>query len=439
MRKRLASHFPTPLLALVAATAYAVGSPPAALAQTSSMEEVAAAERAAVEQAIAYIDAKEHTNAINIVESVIEATEQRSNRYDPALVKPLVVLGDALVGVGDTPGAVGTYDRALHIARVNHGLHHPSQVPVVYRQARLHAEGGDFASANSRHEYAYGILLRAYGGDNPSLLPGLFVLADWYMSNYNIFSARALYEHAVNLLDRNFARDHPAHIRALRSLARTYRNERFPPFYTRRGGGESSLGSYTGFQYRGAPSVNSFAKGERALIEVVNIVQARDDAEGEELAHAMLELGDWFLMFEKQARATSLYRHVWALLQSNPTLLAKLFAAPTPLYLPLPRDPRKPDGAKASETKSGVVELSIHIDERGFVGRINTLRSEPAQLMDFRVRRAVKRARYRPAFDGQAPQATNDVRVVHTFVYYPSAQAGASSAPNAVAQTNDNR
>ena len=64
---------------------------------------------------------------------------------------------------------------------------------IVYREARLLAKEGDVKKANSRHEYAYGILLRRYGGSHPELLPGVFALADWYMSNYNIFSARALY------------------------------------------------------------------------------------------------------------------------------------------------------------------------------------------------------------------------------------------------------
>ena len=109
-----------------------------------------------------------------------------------------------------------------------------------YRQAKLQAQGGEYGQANRRHEYAYGVLLRSYGSDNPKLLPGLFVLADWYMTRYNIFSARALYEHAANVADGVLADYHPAHIRALRSLAATYRNERFPPFYTRRSGQASS-------------------------------------------------------------------------------------------------------------------------------------------------------------------------------------------------------
>ena len=395
-----------------------------------------------VESAAQRIEVAEHLEAINIIEGAIEAIERRSNRYDDELVRPLTLLGDALAGVGDTEGAFGAYDRALHIARVNRGLHHPSQVAVVYRQARLLAEGGDFGTANRRHEYAYTVLLRSYGGDSPALLPGMFALADWYMSGYNIFSARALYEHAAQVAEDNLAEDHPAAIRALRSVAATYRNERFPPFYTRRSTSSSTLGSYAGFRYRTTDraSVNSFAKGERALIKVINIVQARDGADGgpggEKLARAMLELGDWFLMFDKQTRALSLYRRVWELLEHDASLLAKTFEAPAALYLPLPRAPKGSRGAPDEDARNGIVELSVDIDDRGVVSRIDTVRSEPPDLMDFKVRRAVKQARYRPVFDGETSHPANDVRVTHTFVYYPSSGPSNESANVASPRAN---
>ena len=399
-----------------------------AAVRLASASDAPSAERRAIDAAAARVEAREYLEAINVVEGAIELIERRSSRYDTDLVRPLVVLGDALAGVGDRDGAFGAYDRALHITRVNMGLHHPSQVRVVYRQAALLADGREYAQANSRHEYAYGVLLRSYGRDSPKLLPGLFVLADWYMTGYNIFSARALYEHAAQVAVAMLADDHPAHLRALRSVAATYRRERFPPFYTRRPE-PSTLGSYAGFQYRTSsnPSVNSFAKGERALIKVINIIQARDGAQGgaasEDLAWAMLELGDWFLMFEKYARAKSLYRRVWELLEDKPALKARTFEAPTPLYLPLPRDPEKPDDAGELAARRGAVELSVDIDEHGFVSSIETLRSEPEDMMDFKVRRAVKRARYRPSFDGESPQPASDVRVKHTFTYYDRAQA----------------
>ena len=369
-----------------------------------------------VDNAAGLVAAGEYVEAINIVELEIDKIERRSNRYNIELAEPLVVLGDALAGVGDREGALGAFDRAVHITRVNRGLHHPSQVEIVYREASVLAANGDMARANRRHEYAYGILLRSYGGGNPSLLPGIFSLADWYLVNYNIFSARGLYEHALSVADESLAAADPNRLRALRGMAATYRSERFPPYQRERA---SSPSQQVGYRYGTMPAINNFAKGERALIEVVNVVMASAESSDEDVADAVLELGDWYLVFGKHDRAMTLYRHVWELLEAKPDQLAEMFESPTPLYLPLPGDPET-DGVAAGRPRNGVVELSFRVDESGAVSGIATLHSEPQDLMDVKVRRAVRRARYRPTFDGEKTLATEDVRVSHEFMYYPT-------------------
>ena len=373
----------------------------------------------AVESAAGLVAVGEYPEAINIVELEIETIERRSNRYNIELARPLVVLGDALAGVGDRDGALGAYDRAVHVTRVNLGLHHPSQVPIVYREAAIRATLGEFKRANHRHEYAYGILLRSHGGASPELLPGMFELADWYLSNYNIFSARALYEHALAVADHRLNRDDPQRIRALRSVAATYRSERFPPDQPAREDRQST-GTQIGFRYGTMPTINNFARGERALIEVINAVRASESKTDADVAIAILELGDWFLMFRKHERATTLYQRVWELLQSDPALLARTFESPTPLYLPLPRNPERDAKTLNARPRNGVVELLVQVDESGAVDKIAMVRSEPEDLMDKKVRRAVRRARFRPAFDGQTTLATDDVPVRHDFVYYTS-------------------
>lgn len=368
-----------------------------------------------VDNAEGLVAVGEYVEAINIVELEIDNIERRSNRYNIELARPLVILGDALAGVGDREGALGAFDRAVHITRVNRGLHHPSQVDIVYREANVLAANGEVAQANRRHEYAYGILLRSHGGGSPMLLPGIFSLADWYLVNYNIFSARGLYEHALSVADETLTAADPKRLRALRGMAATYLSERFPPYQKETGSSSSQPLSY---RYGTMPAINNFAKGERALIEVVNVLMASGEASQEDVADAVLELGDWYLIFGKHGRATTLYRHVWELLQAKPDELARIFDVPTPLYLPLPGDPDT-DGV-AGRPRTGVVELSFRVDESGGVSGIATLRSEPQDLMDVKVRRAVRRARYRPAFDGETTLATEDVRVSHEFMYYPT-------------------
>ena len=379
-----------------------------------------------VDNAQGLVEIGEYPEAINIVELEIDKIERRSSRYNIELARPLAILGDALAGVGDREGALGAYDRAVHITRVNRGLHHPSQVDIVYREANVLAANGNIAQANRRHEYAYDILLRSYGGGSPLLLPGIFALADWYLVNYNIFSARGLYAHALSLADETLAANDPERLRALRGVAATYRSERFPPYQGER---KSNSGQPVGYRYGTMPAINNFAKGESALIEVVKVVMANEEATDETVARAVLDLGDWYLLFGKQDRATTLYRRVWELLQPTPGQLAEIFDSPTPLYLPLPGDPDS-DGVAVGLPQIGVVELSFRVDESGGVSSIATLHSTPQDLMDVKVRRAVRRARYRPAFDGQTTLATEDVRVSHEFRYYPTDDSPADDRPN---------
>ncbi len=390
-----------------------------------ALSPLALAEDTSAERARALVDAREFLLAIDAAESAIDAIERRSHRYDMALAGPLVALGDALAQVGDTGGALGAYGRAVQVMRVNRGLHHPDQVEVIYREAAVHVAAGDYADANARHEYAYDILLRSHGPSSTELLPGMFTLADWYLTTYDIFSARGLFEHAEKVARAN-GRANGARLRALRGIAATYRAERFPPGHVN--AIEAPRTAFSREQrWASTVAVNAFGRGERALIEVVNAVREHPDATPAHVAGAMLELGDWFLMFEKQSRAEALYRRAWELLEDEPAMRRVLFGQATPLYLPLPRPPKRPEGS-IGPPRNGVVELSVDVGENGQVGRMDTLRSEPEGKMDFRVRRAARRARYRPVFTEEGPHPSDDIRIVYEFEYFDaSSQAQATS------------
>ena len=425
-------------------------------------------------------------------EQLIEAMQRATTRYDPALSRPLALLGDARLGLGDAPGALEAYDRALHIARINHGLFDPGQVDIVYREAVVHAAMGDAATADARHEYAYNVLVRAYGHNHPDLVPGLFARAEWFRAGHNIFSARNLYQRAAKIGLREFSTGDARTIRALRGVAATFRDERYPPARVRERRGNAAArrsGSNTPY---GQILLNDFSPGELALIDVVNQLQARPDATEAEIALAMLELADWYLLFDKHSRAVPLYRRVWQLFEAGaPQWLAQrpelgtselaagaseggadglevavsegaatgleagadgpgggtdgfeggangfeggakrpqggaawrveTLGAPTPLYLPLPSPPSQPEDAASDTPEQGIVELAVTVTERGRVVDIETLRSEPEGLMDHRVRRATRSARYRPTLTDGGPVRTEDVRIEYRFAHYPSA------------------
>ena len=383
------------------------------------------------------IETGEYEAAIRLAEREIGRTETILGRYDIALVEPLVVLGDGLAGYGDYDNALNAYDRALHVTRVNAGLHDPKQVGVVYREASTHYAKGDIAAANDRHEYAYHILERKFDqqADEIALIPGTFVLADWYVKTYNIFMARTFYERARVLAKTHYGEGHPLLIQALRGVANTYRLEKFTPaeipdiedlVASRRRGSSTDLS-------RLPPTrINNFREGETALIEIVKMLLAQSDANIEEVALAKLDLADWYLLFQQNKRAQILYEDVWLTFDSDSStdFIARELQYPKPIYLSLPQDPKTSSNATHVRTTKGVVELSFTVNERGSVIDLVTERAEPSGS-DFLVRKQARKARYRPAFVDGKPIATPDVRLSHTFTYYPRPRSrGATSEPD---------
>ena len=369
------------------------------------------------------IQAKEFEVAINAAENQIRNVERRESRYDLDLTVPLVLLGDALTEFGDYDGALQAYDRAIHVTRVNLGLHDPKQVDIVYREAATMFARGELNRANDRQEYAYNVLLRNFNVLDPLMLPGIFRLAEWYTQTYNIFSARSLYELAGDLAIKHYGLGHPEVIRAYKGEAMTYRLERFRPSEM------PSRQDTTLSRSAGPPqdpirqprtSINNFAPGERALLDVVNMLRTNPLSTKQDIAVAMLDLADWYLLFGQDSRAYTLYEDVWRQLEtSDQGLLDQELRYGKPIFLPLPNNPKPPPENLRGAPLEGIVELSLSINQKGKITNIETLRTEPRGMMETKIKREIKRARYRPAFEKGKARSLNDVRLEHRFTYFP--------------------
>jgi len=397
--------------------------------------------RALVDLGVLQISTREFLEAERTLEQSVALIEDRSDRYDPDLVEPLTLLGDARRAQGEFEQALDTYERAVHVTRVNDGLHAPAQVDIVYREAAALIEMGEPGKANDRQEYAYEVLLRSHGAGNPELIPGLYKLADWYRRTNNVFAARGLYEFAVRLLVRAYGQTDPRLIPALHGVAETYRLERFPPNDAGRLGESISITTSDGgypAATQSSHTVNRFSDGEEALQRIVQIVQANPDAGPEDEALAMLELADWYLLFDKWSRAQPLYEHSQTLLRDEAHLaedrIAEYFGQPVPLYLPLPEAPAPPPAALRGDASEGYVEVGYTVDDRGNVDDLTTLDSKPDGLLDFKVRRAMRVARFRPRFEGPTPVATTNLKFRHSYSYFPRSDEAATEDGATVAE-----
>jgi len=346
----------------------------------------------------------------------IREIEDSSHRFDPALVRPITLLGDIQVQEGDYVGALENYGRAVHLERVNSGLVSAAQLEIVYREAEVYRTLGDFETANEREEYAYHVLQRAYDPYSENILPGLYHLAQWYEKTHNIFAARHLYERATDVMIANGKGQSMEAIPAWKGVARTYRLERFPPIYI----DSSQPVAYadTGLETSYGPvTINNFPAGERALQTIIQIHRTHDSPTPV-IAQAILDLADWHLLFEKTREAFPLYEIAYELMEGVEDFpLQDFFGQPKLIHFPAPVDPSPPEVPE--QTADGLVTVQFDITERGAPRALTTIESVPEGMMDFRVRKSIRSSRFRPAIVDGEPQPTENFSYTHEFVYYP--------------------
>ncbi len=435
------------------------------------------------------IDLGELREAQTELETTIAELQRTGDRYDGALVEPLRLLGRVFHEDGDYPRAAETLALATQISRVSNGLHSAEQLHLVHQEIRSLKAMGNIVEANRRHEYAFSIARRHFGRFGEELIPELLKIGVWYTSTGDVIGARDRFAEARLLLS---ARPETAEsndmLFALKGIARSYRDEAFPPFYSRSDKETQELYARNGLTDRQAgvreqlatrASINSFHSGSEALIDIVRIeVNRLADIQDQMLANAeqqsvnreeivktsarrrtttlsleelatviespeadklpfiksLLELGDWYLLINNEARAFGYYQHAYRVAVQDPnTDPVALLGKPTLLYFPRPRDPRAPETAPRESFEQGFVELMYNVDHRGEVKRLRTVQSQPKGLMDFNVRSSAKVARYRPRIVNGLPQPTTEETYRHKFDYFPR---GRTTTPTRVIDTD---
>lgn len=383
-------------------------------------------EAAALEQMQAGLNTREYARVIVEGEDLVEAIEARSHRYDTDLIAPLSLLAEALLRGGDAVRADGVFERALHLVRVNDGPVSLSQLPLVYRQADARKRMGARGLANDREEFALDLLIRGHGIDSPEIIDGLMRLGDWYAQNRYHISARIIYKHLTALAEEHLPEGDARTLHAWRGYAESYRRIVWPmPRRPNTGGFRTGppldlydwriLQGYDPFEHYHLRR-RAHDKGELAFKTVIGHLEATGTTA--ELAEAMLELADLHMLYRRYSQAYEQYREVRATLASDPEALAQAFDKPVPIYLPLPTG-----RGQARGSWKGVVELALTITHRGDVVGRRTVRAEPGGIIEHRVRMAARRARYRPAFDGDHPIKSVNVPLEYTYSYLPGTVA----------------
>ena len=384
----------------------------------------------------------EADSAQSQLETIVAQIEATYHRYHEELLTPLTLLGDALMVQLQYESALDQYARARHISRVSFGLFDPRQIDVVYREADAFRKMNDMDSAGQREEYAYEVMSRSYDRYDLRLLPGLSRLGDFYLETYNYLAARSLYNRALNVYVKNGSHYTAEAIPTLQGIATSHRLERFPPFYVANVDDSRLRGPTPGLNTtdldRQHLSFNNFPAGEKALQQIIEIRRREVPPNAGSILDAILELADWHLMFGRSDTANTLYGHIYNQMANRGKDAALFFSSPALIYLPLPHDPKPPTVTRGTQRTDGVVTLQFNVAPSGRIRKLKTVMSEPPKLMDFRVRRSMRQAVFRPKLvEGVAVFAESQT-YSHQFEYFPMRSSTQDPvAPDPVPETAD--
>lgn len=119
---------------------------------------------------------------------VIEELESSGNAWDQNLVQNLRVQGELYAEQGNLAMAAASFDKAIHINRINQGLHTPDQIVDLKRMLETNIQLGNWRAAEEQSKYLIFLLLKNFGSEDPRIVETLVDAAAW---NTQLFTSRA--------------------------------------------------------------------------------------------------------------------------------------------------------------------------------------------------------------------------------------------------------
>lgn len=368
---------------------------------------------------------------IDVFEEYVTRLEISGGPYNPLLAEALGGLGRAQRDAGLLAAAVKSLERALHVARVNEGLHNAAHIPLLESLLDAHGALGDAAAVDRDYQQIYWIRMRNAGADRAALLPLIMEIGTGRLRAYAAAPAAAGMAHLVKA-------------DAIFDLARQIDEE-------------TGAGAGTALYYRAALVNHRLALEMRqsrvgfhdlraALIDngravsEVNEEQARESLftefylKGEWLAkraiartgaaapvahaEALRFLGDYYLSFRRNLDAMQEYRRALAILEQHglDSQARRLFGtAEAVTLLRAPDD----DGSVVAAAPDGsrYVDALLDVGADGWPANVRVLRVHPERAMDLAERgaRALLARHYRPRLVDGHPEPVADVPARYEF------------------------
>ncbi len=394
---------------------------------------------------------RERAVAIAAYGRAINALQEDKGPFSPELTEQYLALGRLYQEAAAYDKALETYAKAEHLSRMNDGLDAAGQFLPIALSIDCHLAKGAFAEAIERQEYLVYLHREHYGYDAAEAVPTTLALGNMYFEaferglrhdpdapmpapDYGVESgfadpqdlspieiaflwldqARVQYFTSIRHLVTHEDYTNPLLLDLETNLIETLflqafrRDIEVDPLYfvnTR----EPSVRDMLSFD-RANEQMPSYRAGNEAFTRILSYLRANPAAEPMQVAEAMLELGDWHLLFGREKRALNQYEEARSYLRASGTSeadIAALLSPSVPVQLPVFRAaPHSRARAMLEEQAAydGYIDVALSLDRTGEVESIEVLdkSANVDSAIEARLKKVLRNAPFRPRLAGEA-------------------------------------
>ncbi len=373
--------------------------------------------------------------SLHYYQEKISTLESQQGAYHSELSKTLVEMGQWYRTQGDHLKAVGAFERALHISKVNKGMHNPAQVEFVELLIESFSTLRDWQSLGDNLHYLLWIHRRNYNAEDDRLVSMMERVGQWYAQAYHLHNggeavsylvkADDLFDEAAVIIESQHGPQSRQLINILHSTAMiNYRiaNDVDDVFrMSHRDIREAMIPNKRASPYMHEAEVRtfyfnqSFHKGVRSLERIIDIYEGKLPESLVEYAQALVYQGDYYLSLKRKWNAMSNYNKAYAVLLqqgADSTDIRTIFG-----------EPRQVEPFNIPGKEIMVVEQDRYVDAmfdvpgNGWPRNIRIIATSPEDNSELVIRgkHAVAATRFRPRFTNGKPMNTEGVSLRYFF------------------------
>jgi tetratricopeptide (TPR) repeat protein len=292
----------------------------------------------------------------------VQELESDNGAYNNDLVEELIGLGKAYYGMGNYQEALGLYNRALHINRVNEGLYNINQLSIIEMIIEANTALKDYQNLSDNFGYLLWVYNRNFENNDLELVPAYMRAADWHINAYDmsdhtesirhLIMAANFYSKAVDIVENAKGLEDPELIDPLYGIVNAnfklveplgfvadidaFISGKLHPLIPSNFNSEFDNNNYPRNPYNAldynrehlsrllsdqkfAFSLiqNAYKSGRNALIRIIEIHNKNPELPELSHAYAHTHMADWYLRFYKRSYAMQHYQQAYQILSQT--------------------------------------------------------------------------------------------------------------------------